>query len=139
VTDRTLYLVTCGAPLASRIGDGVHAAREHGWNPYVIPTDAALPWLEDQDLADVPVLTGNRTPGEPKRTPNADAVAVVPTTFNTSMPGPTATPTPIRLRPCALHSALARPLSPFPSPSTTSRAIRPGSPRLQCSVTQECE
>jgi phosphopantothenoylcysteine synthetase/decarboxylase len=29
------------------------------------------------------VLNGNRAPGEPKRTPKADAVAVVPTTFNT--------------------------------------------------------
>jgi hypothetical protein len=83
VTDRTLYLVTCGAPLASRISDGVEAARERGWTPYVIPTEAALPWLDGQDLADAPVLTGNRKPGDPKRAPKADAVAVVPTTFNT--------------------------------------------------------
>ncbi|WP_433167169.1 hypothetical protein [Kribbella sp. CA-247076] len=83
MTDRTLYIVTCGAPLASRVGDGVRAARERGWTPYVIPTDAALPWLEGQDLADALVLTGNRKPDEPKRTPKADAVAVVPTIFNT--------------------------------------------------------
>ncbi|MGC4944365.1 flavoprotein [Kribbella sp. DT2] len=83
MTHRTLYLVTCGAPLASRIGDGVRAAREQGWDPYVIPTDAALPWLEGQDLDGVPVLTGNRKPSDPKRTPKADAVAVVPATFNT--------------------------------------------------------
>ncbi|TDW91098.1 flavoprotein [Kribbella sp. VKM Ac-2566] len=83
MTNGTLYIVTCGAPLASRVGDGVRAAREHGWTPYVIPTDAALPWLEGQDLADAPVLTGNRRPGDPRRTPEADAVAVVPTTFNT--------------------------------------------------------
>ncbi|GAA3560701.1 flavoprotein [Kribbella ginsengisoli] len=83
MTDRTLYLVTCGAPLASRVEDGVRAARERGWNPYVLPTDAALPWLAEQDLVGVPVLVGNRAPGEPRRTPKADAVAVVPTTFNT--------------------------------------------------------
>ncbi|GAB2553189.1 flavoprotein [Kribbella endophytica] len=83
MTNRTLYLVTCGAPLASRIGDGVRSARELGWDPYVIPTDAALPWLDGQDLDDVPVLTGNREPGGQKRTPKADAVAVVPATFNT--------------------------------------------------------
>jgi hypothetical protein len=83
VTDRTLYIVTCGAPLASRVGDGVRAARGHGWTPYVIPSDATLPWLDGQDLAGAPVLTGNRKPGEPKRAPNPDAVAVVPTTFNT--------------------------------------------------------
>jgi hypothetical protein len=83
VTDRTLYLVTCGAPLASRVGDGVRAARRQGWQPFVIPTDAALPWLDGQDVDGVPVLTGNRKPGDPKRTPKADAVAVVPATFNT--------------------------------------------------------
>ncbi|MFC6158916.1 flavoprotein [Kribbella jiaozuonensis] len=80
---RPSNIVACGAPLASRIEDGVRAARERGWQPYVIPTDAALPWLEGQDLAEVSVVSGNRGPGEPKRTPKADAVAVVPTTFNT--------------------------------------------------------
>ncbi|WP_165553032.1 flavoprotein [Kribbella speibonae] len=83
MTDRTLYIVVCGAPLASRTADGVKAARANGWDPYVIPTDAALPWLADQDLGDTPVITGNRTPDQPKRTPPAAAVAVVPTTFNT--------------------------------------------------------
>jgi hypothetical protein len=83
VSRRTLFLVTCGAPLAYRLEDGVRAAREHGWSPYVIPTDAALPWLEDQDLGDVPVIIGNRKPQEPRRTPAADAVVVVPATFHT--------------------------------------------------------
>jgi hypothetical protein len=83
VTNRTLYLVTCGAPLATRVGDGVRAARERGWDPYVIPTDAATPWIADQDLDGAPVLRGNRAPNEPKRTPKADGVAVVPLTFNT--------------------------------------------------------
>ncbi|WP_157979866.1 flavoprotein [Kribbella monticola] len=83
MTSKTLYIVVCGAPLASRAGDGVRAAREHGWDPYVIPTGAAMPWLADQDLGGAPVITGNRTPDQPKRTPPADAVAVVPMTFNT--------------------------------------------------------
>jgi hypothetical protein len=83
LTSKTLYIVVCGAPLASRAGDGVRAARAAGWDPYLIPTDAALPWLADQDLGDAPVITGNRTPGQPRRTPPADAVAVVPMTFNT--------------------------------------------------------
>ena len=52
MTNRTLYIVTCGAPLASRVGDGVRAARDRGWTPYVIPTEAAMPWLESQDLFD---------------------------------------------------------------------------------------
>ncbi|TDD15772.1 flavoprotein [Kribbella turkmenica] len=83
MTNRTLYIVVCGAPLASRTADGVKAARANGWDPYVIPTEAAMPWLADQDLGNAPVITGNRTPDQPKRTPPADAVAVVPITFNT--------------------------------------------------------
>jgi hypothetical protein len=83
VTNRTLYIVVCGAPLASRTADGVQAARANGWDPYVIPTDAAAPWLADQDLGGAPVITGNRNPDHPKRIPPADAVAVVPMTFNT--------------------------------------------------------
>jgi hypothetical protein len=83
VSSRTLIIVTCGAPLASRLSDGVRAARDQGWSPYLAPTDAALPWLVDQDLGDVPVITGNRKPHEPRRTPQADAVAVVPATFHT--------------------------------------------------------
>jgi phosphopantothenoylcysteine synthetase/decarboxylase len=82
MTDRTLYLITCGAPLASRIGDGVRAARQEGWTPYVIPTNAALPWLEGQDLSNAPVLSGHRKPDDSKRAPRADAVVVVPATFN---------------------------------------------------------
>jgi len=75
--------VTCGAPLAARLEDGVRAARELGWTPYVIPTDTAMPWLEDLDLADVAIVVGNRKPHEPRRTPTADAVLVVPATFHT--------------------------------------------------------
>nr|WP_238353072.1 flavoprotein [Kribbella solani] len=78
-----MYIVVCGAPLASRTADGVKAARANGWDPYVIPTEAAMPWLADQDLGDAPVITGNRTPDEPRRTPPPDAIAVVPMTFNT--------------------------------------------------------
>ncbi|MFC9692289.1 flavoprotein [Kribbella sp. NPDC056951] len=83
MTVRTLCIVVCGAPLAARTGDGVQAARTNGWDPYVIPTDAALPWLDGQDLFDASMVTGNRAPGQAKRTPPADAVVVVPTTFNT--------------------------------------------------------
>lgn len=82
---RVLYLVTCGAPLATRIGDGVDAARAAGWSPAVVPTDASLAWVDVDELAalDVPIVTGQRQPGQAKRLPPADAVAVVPMTFNT--------------------------------------------------------
>jgi len=83
LSDRTLYLVTCGAPLAARVLDGVAAARERGWSPILIPTDASMPWLEDLDLSGVEVVTGQRGPRDAKRMPPPAAVAVVPTTFNT--------------------------------------------------------
>jgi hypothetical protein len=83
LTGRTLYLVTCGAPLAARAVDGIEEARARGWEPILIPTDAAMPWLEDLDLSGVEVITGNRRPGDPKRVPPPDAVVVAPTTFNT--------------------------------------------------------
>jgi Flavoprotein len=52
MSDRTLYLVACGAPWAARVVDGAREARE-------------------------------RQPDEAKRPPPADAIAVVPTTFDT--------------------------------------------------------
>jgi hypothetical protein len=82
VNERVLYIVTCGAPLASRIGDGLRHVRELGWSPIVLPTDAARPWLTDQDL-DAPVISSHRQPGDERRYPKPTAIAVVPTTFNT--------------------------------------------------------
>ena len=63
MTNRILYIVTCGAPLATRTADGLTASRNRGWQPLVIPTDAS----SDSE----------------ERAPAQDAVAVVPTTFNT--------------------------------------------------------
>jgi hypothetical protein len=83
MTAPVLYLVTCGAPLAARAADGVLAARAHGWWPAVIPTEASLAWLDLSHLGDVPVITGHRGPDDTKRLPPADAIAVVPATFNT--------------------------------------------------------
>jgi hypothetical protein len=104
VTNRTLYIVVCGAPLAARAGDGVKAARANGWDPYVIPTDAATPWLADQDLGGAPVITGNRTPDQPKRIPPADAVTVVPMTFNTLNAWTNGNANTYPSRPCAPRS-----------------------------------
>jgi phosphopantothenoylcysteine synthetase/decarboxylase len=83
MTNRVLYLVACGAPLASRTADGVREARERGWTVAVIPTDAAMAWIDKSDLGDTPMIARHRQPDEAKRLPAADAMAVVPTTFNT--------------------------------------------------------
>lgn len=82
MTDRVLYLVVCGAPLASRTSDGVREAQERGWTVAVIPTEAASAWLDPSSLNGTPLVGQHRLPGEAKRLPPADAVAVVPLTFN---------------------------------------------------------
>lgn len=81
--ERMLYLVTCGAPLASRIRDGAREAADRGWTPVVVPTHAAKPWLEELDLSGIEVVSEPRHPGDEKRVPAPTAIAVVPTTFNT--------------------------------------------------------
>lgn len=81
----TLYVAVTGAPLARRTADAIPEARARGWVPAVIATAAAQQWLDLDALAglDVPVITEQRTPGTAKRLPPADAVAIVPATFNT--------------------------------------------------------
>jgi hypothetical protein len=83
VTRRTLYIVSCGAPLASRAIEGVHAATGRGWSPVLVPTDASRAWLNPKSLEGITVLDGQRGPGEAKRAPSPAAIAVVPATFNT--------------------------------------------------------
>ncbi|GAB2767012.1 flavoprotein [Terrabacter koreensis] len=83
MTERTLYIVTCGAPLASRAVEGVHAATDRGWSPVLVPTDASRAWLDPKSLEGITVLDGQRAPGEAKRAPSPSAIAVVPATFNT--------------------------------------------------------
>ncbi len=39
------------------------------WDPILIPTAAAMAWLEQLDLSGVEVVTGQRLPGEPRRVP----------------------------------------------------------------------
>jgi hypothetical protein len=82
VINRTLYIVTCGAPLASRIADGVTASRRRGWQPFVIPTGSSLRWIDTSAL-EAPVLSEHRASDDSERAPAPDAVAVVPATFNT--------------------------------------------------------
>ena len=64
--------------------DGVSKARERGWEPFVIPTDASRRWIDvDALVKDVPVAIDHRDADDDERLPAPDAVAVVPATFNT--------------------------------------------------------
>jgi phosphopantothenoylcysteine synthetase/decarboxylase len=83
---RVLYLVVCAAPPAQRILQLVDALHAEGWSVHVIATATAAGWLPINDLTQRtghPVLHAQRHPDQPSLLPPADAVAVVPATFNT--------------------------------------------------------
>ncbi|WP_431886745.1 flavoprotein [Micromonospora wenchangensis] len=86
VNSRLLYLVVCAAPPARHIAELVEAAQGDGWDVYIIATEIAYTWLPAEQLAALtghPVSYRQRHPDEPRSLPPADAIAVVPATFNT--------------------------------------------------------
>jgi flavoprotein len=82
-----LYIVAGAAPPVARISALIGAARRRGWDPCLIVTPTAARWLAD-DLAKLaestghPVRTDYKMPGDPDVLPPANAMAVVPATFN---------------------------------------------------------
>jgi phosphopantothenoylcysteine decarboxylase len=83
---RVLYLVVCAAPPAQVIGELVDLLQRQGWNVCVIPTPHATSWIDTPAVTDqtgYPVRSTHRNPDDPDALPAADAVAVVPATFNT--------------------------------------------------------
>jgi phosphopantothenoylcysteine synthetase/decarboxylase len=83
---QVLYLVVCAAPPARTIGDLVEALQHDGWTVCVIPTPLAASWIDVAALArqtGYPVRSDHRHPDDPESLPRADAIAVVPATFNT--------------------------------------------------------
>ncbi|ABD11192.1 flavoprotein [Frankia sp. CcI156] len=80
-----LHLVVCAAPPAAQINELIRHVRGEGWAVCLIPTPAAATWLDVrllEELTGHPIRSRPRQPDEP-RLPPADAVAVVPATFNT--------------------------------------------------------
>ncbi|MET7832058.1 flavoprotein [Micromonospora sediminicola] len=81
-----LYLIVCAAPPAQRIGELAELLAADGWRVCLIATPIAATWLDRDELAAQtghPVRAEWRRPGDPEPHPPADAVAVVPATFNT--------------------------------------------------------
>lgn len=81
-----LYLVGCAAPPVQHIDELIELLHQAGWHICVIPTPRAASWIDDHALAQqtgYPVRHGHRLPGDPESLPRADAIAVVPATFNT--------------------------------------------------------
>jgi phosphopantothenoylcysteine synthetase/decarboxylase len=81
-----LYLVVCAAPPAQRINELIEILHQARWNVCVIPTPHALGWIDRHALTQqtgYPVRHEHKPPGDPESLSLADAIAVVPATFNT--------------------------------------------------------
>lgn len=83
---RVLYLVVCAAPPALRIGELISLLIDQDWTVCVIATPRAATWLDSAALTEqtgFAVRSDYRQPDDPDSLPRADAVLIVPATFNT--------------------------------------------------------
>jgi len=86
--DRVLCVVACGAGLASDLHKFVELVQADGWTVFIIATPAAVPFLDVprlEAITGIPIRSEYRAPGEPRANAagKADAVVVIPATFNT--------------------------------------------------------
>jgi phosphopantothenoylcysteine synthetase/decarboxylase len=85
-TRRVIYLVVCAAPPAQAVDDLVQVLQEQSWAVCVIATPRAASWIDNAALekqTGYPVRHDYKQPEDPDSLPPADAIAVVPATFNT--------------------------------------------------------
>jgi phosphopantothenoylcysteine synthetase/decarboxylase len=81
-----LYTIVCAAGPAARIERLVEQAHSRGWDVCVIPTPAAVDFINIpalEKLTGHPVRSRYRRPGEADSLPRADAIIVAPATYNT--------------------------------------------------------
>jgi phosphopantothenoylcysteine synthetase/decarboxylase len=83
---RILYVIVCAAPPAQYIDEFIRRVQKIGWDVCVIATPQATRFMDIPRLTE---LTGHlvrndyKQPGEADPLPKADAIVVVPATFNT--------------------------------------------------------
>jgi phosphopantothenoylcysteine decarboxylase len=85
-TTRTLYLIICAAPPCRHITELIDLLHTDAWDVHPIATPTALTWLpvsQVEEHTGHPVLHRQRHPDEPSTLPPADAIMLVPATFNT--------------------------------------------------------
>lgn len=83
---RHLYLIVCAAPPAQHTPQVVTRLQEVGWDIGVIATPQATRWIDSATLESLTghvVRTDYKLPGEADPLPKADAMVVMPATFNT--------------------------------------------------------
>ncbi|MFM9580683.1 flavoprotein [Streptomyces caniscabiei] len=81
-----LQLVVCAAGVAADVGRLISAAQERHWDVGVVATPQGLDFLDAEAVeaqTGRPIRSAWRSPGEPRPTRPADAIAVAPATFNT--------------------------------------------------------
>lgn len=81
-----LYLIVCAAPPAQQTPQVVPLLQEMGWDVCVIATPQASRWIDQSKLGELTghmVRTDYKLPGEADPLPKADAMLVMPATFNT--------------------------------------------------------
>jgi phosphopantothenoylcysteine synthetase/decarboxylase len=86
MTARVLYLVVCAAPPAQAIGELVGLLQAKKWTVCVIATPRATGWMDSAAVAEQtgrPVRDEYQGAEDSAPLPRADAIAVVPATFNT--------------------------------------------------------
>lgn len=86
MASRVLHLVVCAAPPAQAIGELVELLQAKKWAVWVVATPRATDWVDSAAVAELtgrPVRDEHRAPDDPEPLPRADAIAVVPATFNT--------------------------------------------------------
>jgi len=84
--EKVIYTIVCAAPPAAHIQDFIRLAQERNWDTHVIATPYATHFIDIPLLTALtghPIKSGYRHPQEQDSLPKADAIAVVPTTFNT--------------------------------------------------------
>lgn len=85
-TRRVIYIVVCAAPPAQAVGHLVQLLQEQNWAVCVIATPRAASWIDNTALEEqtgYPIRHDYKQPADPDSLPPADAMAVVPATFNT--------------------------------------------------------
>lgn len=81
-----LYLIICAAPPAQQMREYIPILQRAGWDVCIIATPQATRWIDRKELE---VLTGHivrtdyKLPGEADPLPKANAILVMPATFNT--------------------------------------------------------
>src|SRR2546421_196514 len=83
---KVLYTIVCAAPPAAHMQDFIQLAQERSWSTYIVATPYATRFIDIPLLTTLtghPIKSDYRHPQEQDSLPKADAIVVVPATFNT--------------------------------------------------------